>query len=137
MIIEHDKGQVIVQYNVKADPYRVAEFKDKLAVCEDGSAELRVVGRPVEYSEAELRKLAGELVEGRDKWAPQLGITDILSAEVDLRTGAVLVETSQTEEPVIDDRFGVLIRIRGGGSRSRHSYHGGPTRSRFPVMRGS
>jgi len=125
-ITEHDKQQLVVQYDRTADPAKLTAFLEILTALENerwtyrilgedvDRDSYRIVGRAVDFNFEDLYQQSRTMVEERETWAPLLGVADIVFSHPDIRTGEVVIYTSQTEVQQVGMKFGVPIRIVGG-----------------------
>ena len=116
LITESEDGRMVIQYDRTGDPSRVAAFERGLAELANAATELAIVGRPVDFNEAELVVQSYRIVDERTSWAARLDVEDIVAVVVDMLAGEIEVHTTSDTQlkTVVTD--GANLRIIGSSS---------------------
>jgi len=122
-VTEHDKRQLVVQYDHTADPAKLAAFLEILTALENDRwtyrlagetvdrDSYRIVGRAVDFNYEDLYQRSQAMVQEREAWSSRLGLGDVVFSHPDILTGEVVVYTSQVQVHQVGSRFGFPIRI--------------------------
>lgn len=92
--VDPTTGVLTVSYDGATNPESARLFLDQLNTVSQ-RAELKIQAVDAGFSSAGRSELARKIATGHKAWAPQLGLRDIVGAEVNAETGGITVYTSE------------------------------------------